>query len=333
MGQMYFPGENRNEGVAKRKSLFAIVFVTFILTGFGVYFLSTDNPSIEDVSEVEIASDESEETTLDIIIEKDIEETIPSFTFEALRYFKTSEHAEVEYKIDFPTGNTILADSVRKHINEYLGNKYHGDLHNNQAIIDFYGDKRFRQYENAHKETFEYLEDNNDEEGDKETFTVSAYKFWSHVKIDYLEDKYVTYREESCFWTGGAHELCSEVGVTFSRKTGQRIGYSFFKNLESSSFKRVIKTGLKKYFSDADMDVVSDEALAEYLDVEDVDNIPLPSAHPYFTPDGICFKYHSYEIASYAAGFPSFILSYDEAREYLSDEAYSLILSNSNITE
>lgn len=61
------------------------------------------------------------------------------------------------------------------------------------------------------------------------------------------------------------------------------------------------------------------------LNVENVNDIPLPRVEPYFTPKGMCFKYCSYEIASYAADFPSFVLPYDEARQYMTQEALDLI--------
>jgi hypothetical protein len=141
-----------------------------------------------------------------------------------------------------------------------------------------------------------------------------------------MEEKYVTYVGEFSIWTGGAHGMDGELGLTFSKRDGRKIDYSFFKNLESRQFKLILKEGLKKYFKDNDWDAADDEQFAEGLmNVKDVNNIPLPGADPYFTPSGIKFIYGSYEIAAYAAGYPSFVLLYEDAKPYLSEEALSLI--------
>ena len=50
----------------------------------------------------------------------------------------------------------------------------------------------------------------------------------------------------------------------------------------------------------------------------------MPATSPYFTADGIVFTYQQYEIAPYAAGQPSFTLSYKDVASYLTKEAFEV---------
>jgi hypothetical protein len=73
--------------------------------------------------------------------------------------------------------------------------------------------------------------------------------------------------------------------------------------------------------------ITNDEELANNLQVEDVNRIPLPSNPPYFTKDGLCFTYQQYEIACYAVGLVSFTVPYAKIRPLLTEEAATLIPS------
>ena len=68
----------------------------------------------------------------------------------------------------------------------------------------------------------------------------------------------------------------------------------------------------------------SDEELADYLQVEDINRIPLPANPPYLTTTGVMFCYTQYEIAPYAAGIISFEIPYDQILPFLTDEAKAL---------
>lgn len=324
MGQMYFPGEDQNDNeeyeIAWGRVFFVIVVAAIV--AYGTYRLVMScSSSHEDevvVVEEEVVSEKPEEEIIE-----EVEETIPPFNFEAYRYYRRSEDAEIELKADFPTCESIVADSVRQYIHEVFSGQYRCSYEDAQDILNYYGDIKFRDYEKEHQETVENTESDDD---DDETYTVSAYKSWTYFKVDCIENRFVTYKVESYFWTGGLHELGGEYGVTFNRMNGKRVNYSYFTNLESRSFKRIIKEGLRKYFLKNEWEASTDEELADCLqNVDDINDIPLPSVEPYFTPKGVCFIYCSYEIASYAAGFPSFILPYDEARQYMTEDALFLI--------
>ena len=53
--------------------------------------------------------------------------------------------------------------------------------------------------------------------------------------------------------------------------------------------------------------------------------VPLPSWTPYPGEDGLVFVYQQYEIASYAAGMPSFVIPYDRIQPFLTEEARRIL--------
>ena len=157
-------------------------------------------------------------------------------------------------------------------------------------------------------------------------------------------DTYVTYMRTSEGYTGGAHGYFLAAGTTFRKSDGKTFGYAMeynratekhdiinqtmFKKSSSPQLHKIIKEGTKSYFKDCEVVVTTDELLAENLQVEDVNRIPLPSNPPYFTKDGLCFIYQQYEIACYAVGLVSFTVPYAKIRPLLTEEAAALIPSS-----
>jgi hypothetical protein len=86
-----------------------------------------------------------------------------------------------------------------------------------------------------------------------------------------------------------------------------------------------MKIGVLRYFKENNIEMNSDEELADYLQVEDINRIPLPANPPYLTTTGVMFCYTQYEIAPYAAGIISFEIPYDQILPFLTDEAKALI--------
>ena len=82
----------------------------------------------------------------------------------------------------------------------------------------------------------------------------------------------------------------------------------------------VIKKGLKKYF-----EVNTDEELENSLSLENTYLLPLPATPPVFTKEGVLFTYQQYEIAAYAAGLPSFIVPYNEAKSLMNTTGNNLL--------
>ena len=237
------------------------------------------------------------------------------FNYERLGYSKRNEHAEIELTVDFPNGESLLVDSICKHINNLLGDKYYSSHRDGKCMIEHFGRFMFKEYEQMHKES-----------NDSELFEDSPFSLNKEITVICLKEMYVTYLYTFYLWTGGIHGIGGKVGLTFDKSSGRQVDYSFFRNLERESFKQLLKAGLKRYFVENGWKASTDEEFTECLmGVDDINNIPLPGADPYFTSQGINFVYGSYEIAPYSAGYPSFILSYEDAKPYLSEEALGLI--------
>ena len=108
-------------------------------------------------------------------------------------------------------------------------------------------------------------------------------------------------------------------------------GYDMMKGLDSPAFKKLIKEGLRKFFSkEGDEKGMSDEDLKNELIAFDgsIDELPLPDTEPYMTEQGVTFIYQPYEISYYAAGRPEFTIPFDDARPYLKLHAIELFLSD-----
>ena len=183
-----------------------------------------------------------------------------------------------EISFEYPTtGNSILLNNVREWINEKLGGTYDGDLENADGMLAYY-----------------YSKLNDPEMSSSIT-----------IKKLYENDVIVTYIAEHEFlMKGGAHGGHSETGTTFRKSDGKVFSNEMVS--KSDEMQDLVRAGLKRYF-----DVYSDEDLMDMIDSESLygyNNIPLPSANPWITPNGVVFRYAEYEIAAYAYGQPSFVI-------------------------
>ena len=157
------------------------------------------------------------------------------------------------------------------------------------------------------------------------------------IPVDVCEIKYVrrikgakaglvTYTDFSESFLGGAHGISSMSGVTFRKSDGRRFGQEMLRNTDTEAFRKLLKDGLKQYFSSASQDSIDDGQLAQLLLTDSsVDYLPLPQATPYLTKDGVAFVYQPYEIAPYAAGRPSFTVPYEKIKPFLIETILKLI--------
>ncbi|MBR5392527.1 MAG: DUF3298 domain-containing protein [Prevotella sp.] len=231
---------------------------------------------------------------------------------------KKDKSGEYKIVVDFPTGgNPILVNAIREYISESLGISYAGEMENNmqgsysgdlgdgQKMIDYYFDLKYKEFKNAHDEMAEHMQ------GDTPTFA-------SETEIHYLyeTDKFVTYEMKKYEDMGGAHGGTFISGMTFRKSDGRRVDWELF----TRSMQDVIKKGLKKYF-----EANTDEEMENFLSLENTYLLPLPATPPVFTKEGVLFTYQQYEIAAYAAGLPSFIVPYDEAKLLMNTTGKNLL--------
>lgn len=239
-------------------------------------------------------------------------------TYKQVEQSKKDKSGEYKIVVDFPTsGNPILVNAIREYISESLGISYAGEMENNmqgsysgdlgdgQKMIDYYFDLKYKEFKNAHDEMAEHMQ-------------VDAPTFASETEIHFLyeTDKFVTYEMKKYEDMGGAHGGTFISGMTFRKSDGRRVEWDLF----TKSMQDVIKKGLKKYF-----EVNTDEELENSLSLENTYLLPLPATPPVFTKEGVLFTYQQYEIAAYAAGLPSFIVPYDEAKSLMNSTGKNLL--------
>lgn len=212
---------------------------------------------------------------------------------------------------DYPVeGNDSLVKAVREFINDFMGGAYDGPLADGQKMINRNGEIMYGNF-------LEMCGDVNEEE-------VNELFLYKWVSKGYETNTFVTFMASSSQYTGGLHGIGFESGHTFSKISGKCFGYDMMQNTDSPAFKRLIKEGLRKFFSnDDEKQGMSDEDLLHELVSYDgsIDELPLPDSEPYMTEKGITFIYQPYEISYYAAGKPEFTIPYDVAKTYLKSQA------------
>ena len=239
-------------------------------------------------------------------------------TYKQVEQSKKDKSGEYKIIVDFPTsGNPILVNAIREYISESLGisyagelennmqGSYDGDLSNGQKMIDYYFDLKYKEFKKAHDLMAENMT------GDVPTFASET-----EIHFLYETDQFVTYEMKKYEDMGGAHGGTFISGMTFRKSDGRRVEWDLF----TKSMQDVIKKGLKKYF-----EVNTDEELENSLSLENTYMLPLPATPPVFTKEGVLFTYQQYEIAAYAAGLPSFIVPYDEAKSLMNTTGKNLL--------
>lgn len=220
-----------------------------------------------------------------------------------------------ELRIDFPVvkNGEALSVALNEWISEQLGGTF-GDAENadyskvladTAALIDYYSKKIF---EGNQKEFANMVNEN----PEVKELGISYYD--SLVVEKLAEGKnWVTYTQQRDIYLGGAHGVAPYFGQTFRKSDGRRIGWDVFSDTSGEKFQQIIKEGLVEYFG-----VGSEAELGDYLMNEaGVHYIPLPQCPPLFTAEGVSFVYNQYEIAAYAAGLPTFVVSYDKLQPFL----------------
>ena len=291
-----------------KRVLQPIVFVLLMAVVYGCNQktqASLPSPSQNDSASVTV--DEQEDAQKD-----------GKLTYKQVEQSKKDKSGEYKIIVDFPTsGNPILVNAIREYISESLGISYAGEMENNmqgsysgdlgdgQKMIDYYFDLKYKEFKKAHDLMAENMT------GDVPTFASET-----EIHFLYETDKFVTYEMKKYEDMGGAHGGTFISGMTFRKSDGRRVEWDLF----TKSMQDVIKKGLKKYF-----EVNTDEELENSLSLENTYLLPLPATPPVFTKEGVLFTYQQYEIAAYAAGLPSFIVPYDEAKSLMNTTGKNLL--------
>ena len=230
-----------------------------------------------------------------------------------------NDAGEFDLTIDFPEGgNATLVNAIREYISESLGStygggedeslqgSYSGDLADGEKMATYYFDLKVKEFTGMYNDM-------------KQDGMPEVPELASSIKItkDYETDKVVTFLYNSYENGGGAHGGAVGSGMTFRKSDGRRIDWDLFTTVKMQS---IIRDGLKEYF-----EVKTDDELAGCLTLNDSYILPMPVTPPLFGKDGIIVTYQQYEIASYAAGMPSFVIPYKKAKDMMNNTGKKLI--------
>lgn len=255
----------------------------------------------------------------------------PALVVDTIHIEHSDSMAEVSFDIQWPVdGSEGLVKSIRQFIREACDiddEKFSGTKSAFKDIVDTRYNGLVEERSGAY----------DGEDGPSFSSNVSAVKLVE-------TPTFVTYQLDHSTYSGGAHGLYVIVGRTFRKSDGREFGYrtdyendnfeskivdnNLLKDMNSAKLYTLIKSGVLRYFKENGAEMTSDEELGDYLQVDDINRIPLPGNAPYMTATGVVFCYTQYEIAPYAAGIISFEIPYAQMQPFLTDEAKALIPEN-----
>ena len=258
-------------------------------------------------------------------------EVKPALVLDTISFERNDSMAEASLSVQWPIeGNEELVKSVRKFICQVCNIKdknFKGDKKDFKDIVEADYNGLVEEWHGAYADS---------EDGSGPPFLSGT----SVVKLAETE-MFVTFYAELFGYTGGAHGFATHVGKSFRKSDGKEIGYemeydqdsfdakmknqTMFADTKSSKLYALIKDGVKRYFKKCQQPIADDNELSDFLQVDNINRIPLPANAPYLTETGVVFCYTQYEIGPYAAGMITFEVPYAKIRPFLTEEVKALI--------
>ena len=211
-------------------------------------------------------------------------------------------------EVDFPeSGNFFVINNIREWMSEQLGGTYEGSMENGAKMFDFYKTSVLQDFQQNIIPDMPKIKD------------ISCYKDVKIAKICET-DCYVTYLYTQEGYAGGAHGWFVSEGQTFRKSDGRRIDYDIFREEMKDELAELVKDNIFTQYFESDKN-----DMENLLTMENNDLFPLPQAVPIFREDGVEFVYQQYEIACYAAGMPSCVITYDLIEPFLTQAGKWLV--------
>ncbi len=207
------------------------------------------------------------------------------------------EKCKIDFDFELPTGNDVTSVSVRNWIASTMGieGKASTDIN---SLIDSYV----------------YYVKHRNEDGSNADMTDEV-----TVKKIYETSKLVTFEISGYeYFFGAAHGMPYCIGMTFRKSDGKPMSENLIK--KGARLNTLLIAGLKKYF-----DVKTNSQLKEELFDSNLNKLKVPGSAPYVTKDGVVFQYSPYEIAPYAAGMPTAVISIAKITPFLTTEGKALL--------
>lgn len=262
----------------------------------------------------------------------------------------SSKYANISIKAVLPVAKDSVSQVIRDSLVNIIGNsirsyqgsqmedskpliaKYNGDEKDAKSMLDYYSKAVSKLLNSQAKEDYDervkyWEEDTTLTEEQRKEFKegVTPWDYSMDVTKTSEDSTFVVFNDTEYAYIGGAHGgVFGWGGITFRFSDGS-IVKDFLKDNVLKDIQPLLKKGLKEYFNEnADEKITTDQQLMEQLMLPEESKglIPLPAWTP--SPDekgkGLVFTYQQYEIACYAVGMPSFVLSWDELKPFLKED-------------
>lgn len=252
--------------------------------------------------------------------------------------------AEVRIHVEFLTGSSPLAVSLRKHTAQRMASLLNGvaldcsqshkyevkaptNLNSTadmQRMVDIYGAELTRQLAS-------YTRELNANVGEEYALTMSVD---NDFRLLCEADSFVTFINTAYYYMGGAHGMTGVDMQTFVRSTGLPLT-DIVDTLQIEAMQPLLREGICLYLNRwndgegyGENDSISPATLHHYLFEDNMlagGLIPLPATQPALTLQGVQFVYSQYEIAPYAAGNITFTVPYEKIRPFLTPQTLTLL--------
>ena len=262
----------------------------------------------------------------------------------------SSKYANISIKVVLPVAKDSVSLIIRDSLANIIGNsirsyqgsqmedtkpliaKYNGDEKDAKSMFDYYSKEVSKMLNSQAKDDYDervkyWEEDTTITEEQRKEYkeSITPWDYSMDVTKTFEDSTYVVFSGSEYAYIGGAHGgVFGFGGITFRFSDGSKVN-GFLKDNVVKDMQPLLKKGLKEYFNEnADDKITTDQQLMENLQLsgENGNLIPLPAWMP--CPDekgkGLVFTYQQYEIACYAVGMPSFVLSWEELKPFLKED-------------
>ncbi len=262
----------------------------------------------------------------------------------------SSKYANISIKVVLPVAKDSVSLIIRDSLANIIGNsirsyqgsqmedtkpliaKYNGDEKDAKSMFDYYSKEVSKmlnsQAKNDYDERVKYWEEDTtitEEQRKEYKESITPWDYSMDVTKTFEDSTYVVFSGSEYAYIGGAHGgVFGFGGITFRFSDGSKVN-GFLKDNVVKDMQPLLKKGLKEYFNEnADDKITTDQQLMEQLMLPEESKglIPLPAWTPF--PDekgkGLVFTYQQYEIACYAVGMPSFVLTWEELKPFLKED-------------
>src|SRR5699024_1863748 len=134
---------------------------------------------------------------------------------------------------------------------------------------------------------------------------------WDNIErlwVSYNQHNYVTYTSEGYNYSGGAHGMSWKRYYVYDLKNESELQLSDIVLADSTELQPLLEAQFR-----VDNNLGSTEPLTEYLFEDKL----MPNDNYSFSNDGLCFTYGQYEIAPYAYGIITVVITWKQLKPYI----------------